>query len=154
MLLLYFYSNCQFTSCVSLRLSSKGQTKFTRTKVDPLFEKIAGINVGFQFCPLLAESSLDSLNVFLVLFRFSFLCFSVTCVAASPTPLCQLACRAARRQVIPLLTMHLLLMKGCDSNSRVLQTDSSTLLHLISTLEAALATMKTSHARRILRNIK
>ncbi|XP_044054948.1 COMM domain-containing protein 2 [Siniperca chuatsi] len=70
----------------------------------------------------------------------------------------QLASRSVRQQVIPMLTMHLLLTRGCDirsdHSSRVLQTDPSTLLHLISTLEAALAAIKTSHARRILRNIK
>ncbi|XP_036971825.1 COMM domain-containing protein 2 [Acanthopagrus latus] len=66
----------------------------------------------------------------------------------------QLASRSARQQVIPMLTMHLLLTRGCDSSSRVLQTDPRTLLHLIFTLEAALAAMKTSHSRRILRNIK
>ncbi|XP_070764998.1 COMM domain-containing protein 2 [Enoplosus armatus] len=70
----------------------------------------------------------------------------------------QLASRSVRQQVIPMLTMRLLLTRGCDSrsdhSSRILQTDPSTLLHLISTLEAALAAIKTSHARRILRNIK
>ncbi|XP_070816900.1 COMM domain-containing protein 2 [Chaetodon trifascialis] len=66
----------------------------------------------------------------------------------------QLASRSVHQQVIPMLMMHLLLRRGCDSSSRVLQTDPNTLLHLISTLEAALAAMKTSHARRILRNIK
>ncbi|KAM9357761.1 COMM domain-containing protein 2 [Symphorus nematophorus] len=66
----------------------------------------------------------------------------------------QLASRSVRQQVVPTLTMHLLLTRGSDSSSRVLQTDPSTLLHLISTLEAALAAMKTSHSRRILRNIK
>ncbi|XP_071342864.1 COMM domain-containing protein 2 [Trachinotus anak] len=70
----------------------------------------------------------------------------------------QLASRSVRQQVIPMLTMRLLLTRGPDSRSdhsvRVLQTDPSTLLHLISTLEAALAAMKTSHSRRILRNIK
>lgn len=66
----------------------------------------------------------------------------------------QLASRSLRHQVIPLLTIHLLFMRGCDSSSMVLQTDPSTLLHLIATLEVALAAMKTNHARRILRNIK
>ncbi|XP_051259364.1 COMM domain-containing protein 2 [Dicentrarchus labrax] len=66
----------------------------------------------------------------------------------------QLASRSVRQQINPMVTMRLLLKRGRDSSSRVLQTDPSTLLHLISTLEAALATMKTSHARRILRNIK
>ncbi|XP_026202254.1 COMM domain-containing protein 2 isoform X2 [Anabas testudineus] len=70
----------------------------------------------------------------------------------------QLASRSVRQRVIPLLTVHLHLTRGCDScsdhSSMVLQTDPSTLLHLISTLEIALATMKTTHTRRILRNIK
>ncbi|XP_020502581.1 COMM domain-containing protein 2 isoform X2 [Labrus bergylta] len=66
----------------------------------------------------------------------------------------QLASRSVRHQVVPKLTMRLLLTRGCDNSSRVLQTDPSTLLHLIATLEIALAAMKTSHARRILRNIK
>lgn len=66
----------------------------------------------------------------------------------------QLASRSVHQQVIPILTMHLLLMRGYDSSSMVLQTDPNTLLHLISSLEAALAAMKNSHVRRILRNIK
>lgn len=74
----------------------------------------------------------------------------------------QLASRSVGHQVVPTLTMRLLLARDCDGrrdhdhdhDSRVLQTDPSTLLHLISTLEAALAAVKTSHARRILRNIK
>ncbi|XP_022069341.1 COMM domain-containing protein 2 isoform X3 [Acanthochromis polyacanthus] len=70
----------------------------------------------------------------------------------------QLASRSCCQQVIPMLTMRLLLTRGYDSHSdyssRVLQTDPSTLLYLISTLEEALAAIKTSHARRILRNIK
>ncbi|TNN77945.1 COMM domain-containing protein 2 [Liparis tanakae] len=68
--------------------------------------------------------------------------------------LLQLASRPIRQQVIPMLTMRLLLTGGCDLSRRVLQTDPSTLLHLISTLEAALAAIKTNHARRIFRNIK
>ncbi|XP_031167685.1 COMM domain-containing protein 2 [Sander lucioperca] len=68
----------------------------------------------------------------------------------------QLASRPLRQQVVPTMTMRLLLADGADGgrSSRVLQTDPSSLLHLISTLEAALAAMKTSHARRIFRNIK
>ncbi|KAF1386050.1 hypothetical protein PFLUV_G00114140 [Perca fluviatilis] len=68
----------------------------------------------------------------------------------------QLASRPLRQQVVPTVTMRLLLAGGGDGgrSSRVLQTDPSSLLHLISTLEAALAAMKTSHARRIFRNIK
>ncbi|TNM87662.1 hypothetical protein fugu_005883 [Takifugu bimaculatus] len=66
----------------------------------------------------------------------------------------QLASRSVHQQVVPMVTLHVSLMKGCNSlSSRVLQTDPGTLLHIISTLEAALETMKTSHARRILRNI-
>ncbi|KAM4548377.1 COMM domain-containing protein 2 [Odontesthes bonariensis] len=70
----------------------------------------------------------------------------------------QLASRSVRQQVIPIVSMRLLLKQSCDSSSssssRVLQTDPSTLLYLISTLETALAAMKSSHSRRILRNIK
>ncbi|XP_070688708.1 COMM domain-containing protein 2 [Pempheris klunzingeri] len=70
----------------------------------------------------------------------------------------QLASRSVRQQVRPMLMMRLLLTRerdsGSERSSRALQTDPSTLLHLISTLEAALAAMKSSHARRILRNIK
>ncbi|XP_041862306.1 COMM domain-containing protein 2 [Melanotaenia boesemani] len=65
----------------------------------------------------------------------------------------QLASRSVRQQVIPMVIMRLHLT-GSSGISRVLHTDPSTLLHLISTLEAALAALKTSHARRILRNIK
>ncbi|XP_077963651.1 COMM domain-containing protein 2 isoform X2 [Gasterosteus aculeatus] len=70
----------------------------------------------------------------------------------------QLASRAIRQQVVPVLTMRLLLTGGGDGTGelsrRVLQTDPGTLLHLISTLEGALAAIKTNHARRIFRNIK
>ncbi|KAM4629023.1 COMM domain-containing protein 2 [Polymixia lowei] len=67
----------------------------------------------------------------------------------------QLARRSLRQQVVPMVTMRLLLATdGGNNTSRVLQTDPSTLLHLIATLETALAAMKTNHARRILRNIK
>nr|ACQ57998.1 COMM domain-containing protein 2 [Anoplopoma fimbria] len=69
----------------------------------------------------------------------------------------QLASRPIRQQVVPMLTMRLLMTGGGDSGDlsrRVLQTDPSTLLHLISTLEAALAAIKTNHARRIFRSIK
>ncbi|KAL3046931.1 hypothetical protein OYC64_021201 [Pagothenia borchgrevinki] len=70
----------------------------------------------------------------------------------------QLASRAVRQQVVPILTLRLLLSGVgdgvCARRGKVLQTDPSTLLHLISTLEGALAAMKSSHARRIFRNIK
>ncbi|XP_071399294.1 COMM domain-containing protein 2 [Centroberyx affinis] len=70
----------------------------------------------------------------------------------------QVATRSIRQQVVPMVTMRLLLATGGgihgNHSARVVQTDPSTLLHLITTLEAALAAMKTNHARRILRNIK
>ncbi|XP_038130558.1 COMM domain-containing protein 2 [Cyprinodon tularosa] len=69
----------------------------------------------------------------------------------------QLASRSLRQQMVATVTMRLLL-SGSDGGGTLccldLQTDPSTLLHLISSLEAALAAMKTGHARRILRNIK
>uniref|UniRef100_A0A3Q2E449 COMM domain containing 2 n=1 Tax=Cyprinodon variegatus TaxID=28743 RepID=A0A3Q2E449_CYPVA len=69
----------------------------------------------------------------------------------------QLASRSLRQQMVAMVTMRLLL-SGSDGGGTLrcldLQTDPSTLLHLISSLEAALAAMKTGHARRILRNIK
>ncbi|XP_028301136.1 COMM domain-containing protein 2 [Gouania willdenowi] len=66
----------------------------------------------------------------------------------------QLASRSLHHQVLPLVTMSLLLDDRKNCSSRVLQTDPRTLLHLISTLENALAALKTSHARRVMRNIK
>ncbi|KAM9848372.1 COMM domain-containing protein 2 isoform 2-T2 [Aulostomus maculatus] len=70
----------------------------------------------------------------------------------------QLASRSVRQQVIPMLMVRLLLTKArgtcTEHSSRVLQTDLRTLLRLVSMLEAALDAMKTSHARRILRNVK
>ncbi|XP_068599511.1 COMM domain-containing protein 2 [Brachionichthys hirsutus] len=67
----------------------------------------------------------------------------------------QLASRSLRQQVVPMLMMHLLLTEaGEGRTSRLFQTDPGTLLHLIAALEGALAAMRTSHARRILRNLK
>lgn len=66
----------------------------------------------------------------------------------------QLATRSVHHQVCPSLTMHLVLAGGLDRSSVVLQTDAGTLLHLISSLEAALAALKSSATRRVLRNIK
>lgn len=67
----------------------------------------------------------------------------------------QLASRALRQQVKPVVTLklHLEDNEGVQK-ARVLQTDPATLLHLISNLETALAELKTNHCRRILRNIK
>lgn len=71
---------------------------------------------------------------------------------------CQLASRSVRHQIVPMVTIRLLLTRSSDVGSTHscmdLQTDPRSLLHMISTLEAALAAVKTSHARRILRNIK
>lgn len=67
----------------------------------------------------------------------------------------QLGSRSMRQQVVPVVTMLLHLTAGDGDNRRcLLQTNPSTLLHLIAVLEAALASMKNNHARRILRNIK
>ncbi|XP_061680153.1 COMM domain-containing protein 2 isoform X2 [Syngnathoides biaculeatus] len=70
----------------------------------------------------------------------------------------QLASRALRRQAVPALTTKLHLThgpgSGTDVRGRVLRLDLGTLLHLISILEGALRASKSTHARRILRNIK
>ncbi|XP_062306270.1 COMM domain-containing protein 2 isoform X1 [Osmerus eperlanus] len=67
----------------------------------------------------------------------------------------QLASRALRQQVKPVVTLKLHLEDNEGvKRARVLQTDPATLLHLISNLETALAEIKTNHCRRILRNIK
>ncbi|XP_024114512.1 COMM domain-containing protein 2 [Oryzias melastigma] len=68
----------------------------------------------------------------------------------------QVASRSLRQRLVPTVTMRLMLSESEEGkhSTWVLQTDPSTLLHLISTLEAALAAVKTSHSRRILRNIK
>lgn len=67
----------------------------------------------------------------------------------------QLSSRALRQQLKPSVTLKLVLEDGEDSlRARVLQTDPSTLQHLIQELERALAELKSSHCRRVLRNIK
>ncbi|XP_048398722.1 COMM domain-containing protein 2 isoform X3 [Stegostoma tigrinum] len=66
----------------------------------------------------------------------------------------QLASRALRQQVKPLLTLKLHLEQNGQRNANILQTDPATLLHLIRKLEQALGEMKTNHCRRIVRNIK
>ncbi|TSK53637.1 COMM domain-containing protein 2 [Bagarius yarrelli] len=66
----------------------------------------------------------------------------------------QLASRALRQQVKPTVTLKLHLESGDTQSARVLQTDPATLLHLIRELERALGEVKSSHCRRILRNIK
>ncbi|KAJ8418895.1 hypothetical protein AAFF_G00003940 [Aldrovandia affinis] len=66
----------------------------------------------------------------------------------------QLASRALRQQVKPVVTLKLHLETDGEQSARVLQTDPATLLHIIQELEQALAEVKTNHCRRILRNIK
>ncbi|XP_039513275.1 COMM domain-containing protein 2-like [Pimephales promelas] len=66
----------------------------------------------------------------------------------------QLSSRALRHQLKPSVTLKLVLEDGPGLRARVLQTDPSTLQNLIRELERALAELKTSHCRRVLRNIK
>lgn len=68
-----------------------------------------------------------------------------------------MASRSLRQQLVPVLTVRLCLSRGEGTGAeqrRLFQTQPGTLLHLISSLEDALAAMKSSHTRRILRNIK
>ncbi|KAM6357895.1 COMM domain-containing protein 2 [Alca torda] len=66
----------------------------------------------------------------------------------------QLASRSLRQQIKPAVTIKLHLNQHEDQTAQVLQTDPSTLLHLIQQLEQALGEMKTNHCRRIVRNMK
>lgn len=66
----------------------------------------------------------------------------------------QLASRALRQQIKPVMTLKLHLEQNGDKNTKVLQTDPTTLVHIIHQLEKALEEMKTNHCRRIVRNIK
>ncbi|NXW48702.1 COMD2 protein, partial [Nyctiprogne leucopyga] len=66
----------------------------------------------------------------------------------------QLASRSLRQQIKPTVTLKLHLNQNEDQTAQVLQTDPSTLLHLIQQLEQALGEMKTNHCRRIVRNMK
>ncbi|XP_057277848.1 COMM domain-containing protein 2 [Pezoporus wallicus] len=66
----------------------------------------------------------------------------------------QLASRSLRQQIKPAVTIKLHLKENDDQTAHVLQTDPSTLLHLIQQLEQALGEMKTNHCRRIVRNMK
>ncbi|KAF1470549.1 COMM domain-containing protein 2, partial [Eudyptula minor novaehollandiae] len=65
-----------------------------------------------------------------------------------------LASRSLRQQIKPAVTIKLHLNQNEDQTAQVLQTDPSTLLHLIQQLEQALGEMKTNHCRRIVRNMK
>lgn len=76
--------------------------------------------------------------------------------------------RTLRQQLCPVMTLCLWLSRGSagkgsggssgggsgGSERRLLQARPATLLHLLSVLEGALDTLKSSHTRRILRNIK
>ncbi|XP_010215197.1 PREDICTED: COMM domain-containing protein 2 [Tinamus guttatus] len=66
----------------------------------------------------------------------------------------QLASRSLRQQIKPFVTLKLHLSESGDQTAQVLQTDPSTLLHLIRQLEQALGEMKSNHCRRIVRNMK
>uniref|UniRef100_A0ABI7Y8C0 COMM domain containing 2 n=1 Tax=Felis catus TaxID=9685 RepID=A0ABI7Y8C0_FELCA len=66
----------------------------------------------------------------------------------------QLASRSLRQQIKPSVTIKLHLNQNGDHNTKVLQTDPATLLHLVQQLEQALEEMKTNHCRRVVRNIK
>ncbi|KAL4630781.1 COMM domain-containing protein 2 [Arapaima gigas] len=66
----------------------------------------------------------------------------------------QLASRALRQQIKPMVSFQLQLDSNGTRSYHTLQTDPATLLHLIQELEQALAEVKTNHCRRILRNIK
>nr|XP_010594260.1 COMM domain-containing protein 2 [Loxodonta africana] len=66
----------------------------------------------------------------------------------------KLASRSLRQQIKPAVTIKLHLNQNGDHTTQVLQTDPATLLHLVRQLEQALEEMKTSHCRRVVRNIK
>ncbi|NWI20280.1 COMD2 protein, partial [Crypturellus soui] len=66
----------------------------------------------------------------------------------------QLASRSLRQQIKPVVTLKLHLSGNGHQTAQVLQTDPSTLLHLIRQLEQALGEMKSSHCRRVVRNMK
>lgn len=65
----------------------------------------------------------------------------------------QVASRNLRHQITPLITLKLHIKDGDKIETKVLQTDPTNLVHLTRTLEEALNEMKTSHCRRIVRNI-
>ncbi|XP_006823291.1 COMM domain-containing protein 2-like [Saccoglossus kowalevskii] len=65
----------------------------------------------------------------------------------------QLASRSLRHHITPIVTMKLH-TGDCETKEvTVLQTDAVNLLHLTQTLQQALDEMKSSHCRRIVRNI-
>ena len=66
----------------------------------------------------------------------------------------QIASRALKSQIKPLILMKFDIKDGGRMISKLLETDPINLVHMTEVLEKALAEMKTSHARRITRNIK
>jgi len=65
----------------------------------------------------------------------------------------QVASRALHNQVEPQLVLKLHLEDDGRKEVKVVQTDPVNLLHLTQSLEAALQEIKTSHCRRLLRNL-
>lgn len=66
----------------------------------------------------------------------------------------QVASRSLRNQAEPKVLMKLKLKDDTNTTeTHILQTDAVNLIHLTKTLESALEEMKTSHVKRILRNI-
>lgn len=66
----------------------------------------------------------------------------------------QLSSRSLRRQVTPKILLKLHIQETGEKSTTVLQTDPTNLVHLTTVLEQALQEMKSTHCRRIVRNIK
>jgi len=65
----------------------------------------------------------------------------------------QVASRALRQQMEPIIVMKLD-VEGQTPNSHLLQTDPTTLNHIVDELEAALKEMRASHYRRVTRGLR
>eukprot|EP01117_Protostelium_nocturnum_P016808 TRINITY_DN6729_c0_g1_i1.p1 TRINITY_DN6729_c0_g1~~TRINITY_DN6729_c0_g1_i1.p1 ORF type:complete len:200 (-),score=32.85 TRINITY_DN6729_c0_g1_i1:60-659(-) len=66
----------------------------------------------------------------------------------------QLSSRSLRNQTEPLFTLCLTIEDGKESKKHYLESDYTNLKHLSEELENALRESKSTHARRIMRNIK
>lgn len=66
----------------------------------------------------------------------------------------ELSSRSLRRQVTPKILLKLHIQETGEKSTTVLQTDPTNLVHLTTVLEQALQEMKSTHCRRIVRNIK
>ena len=66
----------------------------------------------------------------------------------------ELASRALHHQTNPVVLMKLHTKEGNTREVNTIQTDPANLVHLTAMLENAVQEMKTSHCRRIVRNIK